>query len=62
MATFEDFIAHALYTGAKMGIEKLSKGKITSEKIDNRVEKRMNQFQKDQDRLRKEIEKKYIHQ
>lgn len=59
MAKFEDFIAYALYTGAKMGIEKLSKGKITSEKIDNRVEKRMNQFQKDQDRLRKEIEKKY---
>lgn len=50
---------YAAYTGVKKGIEKLTKGKISADKIDSRVEKRMNQFQKDQDRLRKEIERKY---
>lgn len=59
MATLEDVIAYAAYTGIKKGIEKLTKGKVSSSDIDNRVEKRMSRFQKDQDRLRKEIEKKY---
>lgn len=59
MATLEEVLVYAAYTGIKKGIEKLTKGKISADKIDSRVEKRMNQFQKDQDRLRKEIERKY---
>lgn len=59
LETVESVLVYAAYTGAKIGIEKLTKGKISADKIDSRVEKRMNQFQKDQDRLRKEIDKKY---
>ena len=46
MATLEDVIVYAAYTGIKKGIEKLTKGNVSSDDIDNRVEKRMNRFQK----------------
>ena len=59
MASLDDFLLYAAYTGVKKGIEKLSKGKITGEDIDNRVERKARQLQKEQDKVRKKLEQKY---
>lgn len=56
MSSLDDFLLYAAYTGVKKGIEKLSKGKITGEDIDNRVERKARQLQKEQDKVRKKLE------
>ena len=59
MASLGDVLVGLAYLGAKKGIEKLSKGKISSDSIDAKTQRYVQDVQKRQEKEKKELENKY---